>query len=95
MLPVLKDVVEELFTHRLISVLYCTETFAVGGLNFPCKTVCFDSSTKWDGVSFRAISNREYFQMAGRAGRRGASMRWAMYLPLWTWPGLIPENTQA
>ncbi len=71
MLPVLKDVVEELFTHRLISVLYCTETFAVGGLNFPCKTVCFDSSTKWDGVSFRAISNREYFQMAGRAGRRG------------------------
>lgn len=70
MLPVLKDVVEELFTKRLIYVLYCTETFAVG-LNFPCKTVCFDSSTKWDGVSFRAISNREYFQMAGRAGRRG------------------------
>ncbi|HHY09361.1 MAG TPA: DEAD/DEAH box helicase, partial [Firmicutes bacterium] len=70
MLPVLKDIVEELFTHRLISVLYCTETFAVG-LNFPCKTVCFDSSTKWDGVSFRAITNREYFQMAGRAGRRG------------------------
>ena len=70
MLPVLKDVVEELFTHRLLSVLYCTETFAVG-LNFPCKTVCFDSSTKWDGVTFRSISNREYFQMAGRAGRRG------------------------
>ena len=70
MLPILKDIVEELFTHRLISVLYCTETFAVG-LNFPCKTVCFDSSTKWDGVSFRPISNREYFQMAGRAGRRG------------------------
>ena len=70
MLPVLKDVVEELFTLRLVSVLYCTETFAVG-LNFPCKTVCFDSSTKWDGVSFRPIFNREYFQMAGRAGRRG------------------------
>ncbi|NLJ81160.1 MAG: DEAD/DEAH box helicase [Firmicutes bacterium] len=70
MLPVLKDIVEELFGHKLISVLYCTETFAVG-LNFPCRTVCFDSSTKWDGVSFRAISNREYFQMAGRAGRRG------------------------
>jgi len=70
MLPALKDVVEELFTHRLIKVLYCTETFAVG-LNFPCRTVCFDSSTKWDGQSFRTISNREYFQMAGRAGRRG------------------------
>ncbi|MDI9419563.1 MAG: DEAD/DEAH box helicase, partial [Bacillota bacterium] len=70
MLPALKDVVEELFTHRLIKVLYCTETFAVG-LNFPCRTVCFDSSTKWDGQTFRTISNREYFQMAGRAGRRG------------------------
>ncbi len=70
MLPALKDVVEELFTHRLIKVLYCTETFAVG-LNFPCRSVCFDSSTKWDGQSFRAITNREYFQMAGRAGRRG------------------------
>ena len=70
MLPALKDVVEELFTHRLIKVLYCTETFAVG-LNFPCKSVCFDSYTKWDGQSFRTITNREYFQMAGRAGRRG------------------------
>ncbi len=70
MLPALKDVIEELFTKRLIKVLYCTETFAVG-LNFPCRTVCFDSSTKWDGQSFRAITNREYFQMSGRAGRRG------------------------
>lgn len=70
LLPVVKDVVEELFQRRLLPVLYCTETFAVG-LNFPCKTVCFDSVTKWDGSTFRALSNREYFQMAGRAGRRG------------------------
>ncbi|NLY11631.1 MAG: DEAD/DEAH box helicase [Firmicutes bacterium] len=70
MLPVLKDLVEELFDKRLLSVLYCTETFAVG-LNFPCRTVCFESSTKWDGFNFRPVSNREYFQMAGRAGRRG------------------------
>ncbi len=70
MLPALKDIVEALFTHKLLSVLYCTETFAVG-LNFPCRSVCFDSSTKWDGVAFRSITNREYFQMSGRAGRRG------------------------
>lgn len=70
LLPVVKDVVEDLFEKRLIRVLYCTETFAVG-LNFPCRTVCFDAITKWDGQSFRALSNREYFQMAGRAGRRG------------------------
>ncbi|MFS8653262.1 MAG: DEAD/DEAH box helicase [Limnochordia bacterium] len=70
LLPVVKDVVEELFERRLIQVLYCTETFAVG-LNFPCRTVCFDSLSKWDGSRFRSLTNREYFQMAGRAGRRG------------------------
>lgn len=70
LLPVVKDLVEELFERRLLFVLYCTETFAVG-LNFPCRTVCFDSMTKWDGKHFRPLTNREYFQMAGRAGRRG------------------------
>lgn len=70
MLPVLKEIVEQLFEEQLIRLLYCTETFAVG-LNFPCRSVCFDSVTKWDGTNFRALSNREYFQMAGRAGRRG------------------------
>lgn len=70
MLPLVKDVVEDLFEAKLIRLLYCTETFAVG-LNFPCRTVCFDAVTKWDGTAFRALSNREYFQMAGRAGRRG------------------------
>jgi superfamily II RNA helicase len=74
LLPVAKDIVEELFEQRLTYVLYCTETFAVG-LNFPCKTVCFDSMTKWDGTEFRALTNREYFQIAGRAGRRGIDDR--------------------
>ncbi|MGI6036277.1 MAG: DEAD/DEAH box helicase [Limnochordia bacterium] len=70
LLPVVKDVVEELFERRLLRIIYCTETFAVG-LNFPCRTVCFESLTKWDGEVFRPLANREYFQMAGRAGRRG------------------------
>jgi len=70
LLPVAKDIVEELFERKLIYVLYCTETFAVG-LNFPCRTVCFDALTKWDGYNFRPLTNREYFQIAGRAGRRG------------------------
>ena len=74
LLPVVKDIVEDLFEQRLIRVLYCTETFAVG-LNFPCRTVCFDGMTKWDGESFRPLTNREYFQMAGRAGRRGIDER--------------------
>lgn len=74
LLPVVKDMVEDLFEQRLIKVLYCTETFAVG-LNFPCRTVCFEAITKWDGETFRSLTNREYFQMAGRAGRRGIDDR--------------------
>lgn len=70
LLPVLKDIVEELFSRRLIQVLYCTETFAVG-INMPVKAVCFDSVEKYDGVDFRPMQAQEYFQMAGRAGRRG------------------------
>ncbi|MDD2431878.1 MAG: DEAD/DEAH box helicase [Firmicutes bacterium] len=70
LLPVLKDIVEELFAKKLISVLYCTETFAVG-INMPVKAVCFDSVEKFNGVDFRPMLAQEYFQMAGRAGRRG------------------------
>lgn len=70
LLPVLKEIVEELFETRLVKVLYATETFAVG-INFPVRTVCFDSMRKFTGVDFRPMSMQEYFQMAGRAGRRG------------------------
>lgn len=70
LLPNLKEIVERLFEKGLISVLYATETFAVG-INMPAKTVCFDSLEKYDGVSFRYLNSKEYFQLAGRAGRRG------------------------
>lgn len=70
LLPILKDIVEELFSRKIIQVLYCTETFAVG-INMPVKAVCFDSVEKFNGVDFRPMLAQEYFQMAGRAGRRG------------------------
>ena len=69
-LPILKEIVEELFESGLIKVLYTTETFAVG-INMPAKSVCFESFRKYDGVSFRLMNSKEYFQIAGRAGRRG------------------------
>jgi superfamily II RNA helicase len=68
--PALKDLVERLYESRLIYVLFCTETFAVG-VNFPAASTVFDSCRKWDGREFRGLLNREFFQMAGRAGRRG------------------------
>ena len=69
-LPNLKEIVEKLFGAGLLKTLYATETFAVG-INMPAKTVCFNTLTKYDGVSFRYLFSKEYFQLAGRAGRRG------------------------
>jgi superfamily II RNA helicase len=78
LLPVLKELVEVLFQEKLISVLYCTETFSVG-LNMPVKTVCFDSGMKYSSQGFRTLTTMEYFQMAGRAGRRGIDQRGYVY----------------
>ncbi|MGV8169115.1 MAG: DEAD/DEAH box helicase, partial [Candidatus Nanoarchaeia archaeon] len=69
-LAVLKEMVETLFAQGLVKVLFATETFAVG-INMPAKTVCFDSLEKYDGINFRMLYSKEYFQIAGRAGRRG------------------------
>ncbi|NQU78571.1 DEAD/DEAH box helicase [Candidatus Woesearchaeota archaeon] len=70
MLPDIKHVVEKLFAAGLIKVLFATETFAVG-INMPAKTVCFDSLRKYTGTGFRWLTSKEYFQISGRAGRRG------------------------
>lgn len=70
LLPEIKHVVEILFAKGLIQALFATETFAVG-INMPAKTVCFDSLRKYTKSGFRYFSSKEYFQMAGRAGRRG------------------------
>lgn len=70
LLPVLKELVEKIFAKNLLYVLYATETFAVG-INLPARTVCFDSLEKYDGTHFRYLRSKEYFQLAGRAGRRG------------------------
>ena len=79
LLPVLKEIVEDLFERRLVQVLYATETFAVG-INFPVKTVCFDTVRKFNGVDFRPMTSQEYFQMAGRAGRRGIDPEGFVYI---------------
>ncbi len=70
MLPIDKEIVERLFTTGRIRLLFATETFALG-VNMPARTVCFHALTKFDGVGFGPILAREYWQMAGRAGRQG------------------------
>ncbi len=70
LMPIIKEIVEKLFNKGLIKVLYATETFAVG-INMPARSVCFATLEKYDGRNFRYLFSKEYFQMAGRAGRRG------------------------
>jgi superfamily II RNA helicase len=70
MLPDVKQIVEKLFATGLIKILFATETFAVG-INMPAKTVCFDGLRKFTKTGFRYLTSKEYFQISGRAGRRG------------------------
>ena len=81
--PVLKEVLEILFSKGLIKLLFCTETFAVG-INMPTKTVLFLGLTKYDTdcEGQRLLRTDEYIQMAGRAGRRGKdTVGHVYYLP--------------
>ncbi|OMH85048.1 putative ATP-dependent RNA helicase [Zancudomyces culisetae] len=70
LLPILKEIVEILFSRNLIGILFATETFAMG-VNMPAKAVIFSGLQKHDGTSFRDLLSSEYTQMSGRAGRRG------------------------
>ncbi len=66
----LKALVEELYESKLLKILYCTSTFALG-INMPARTVIFDALTKFNGTDFVPLTIREFMQMAGRSGRRG------------------------
>ena len=70
MLPTLKEVIEQLFTSRLLKVIFTTETFALG-INMPARSVIFDNLRKYYGRYIRILKVRDFYQMAGRAGRRG------------------------
>jgi ATP-dependent RNA helicase HelY len=70
MLPVFKEVVEELFAQGLIKVVYATETLALG-INMPARSVVLEKLSKWNGETHADITAGEYTQLTGRAGRRG------------------------
>ena len=83
LVPMLKEIIEVLFGKGLIKVLFATETFAVG-INMPTKTAVFVGLKKYDERlnSMRVLTNAEYLQMAGRAGRRGLdTMGTVIYFP--------------
>ena len=81
--PLLKEIVEILFSRGFVRLLFATETFSVG-LNMPTKTVVFLELRKFsDGGQQRLLRPDEYIQMAGRAGRRGKDTQGlVLYEPL-------------
>ena len=70
LLPILKEIVEILYSNGLIKVLFATTSFSIG-LNMPTRTVVFTEFYKYNDEKKEILSSSEYLQMCGRAGRRG------------------------
>src|ERR1700754_936957 len=87
MLPVFKEVVEELFTAGLVKAVFATETLALG-INMPARTVVLEKLDKWNGEAHAALTPGEYTQLTGRAGRRGIDVE-GHAVVLWQ-PGMDP-----
>jgi superfamily II RNA helicase len=86
MLPVLKEMVEILFSKGLIAILFGTETLTTG-LNLPARTVIFTDMKKRSGNGFRNLKPGEYTQISGRAGRRNIDIiGYVIHLPSYRLP---------
>ena len=83
-MPVLKQLVEVLFSRGLMMVVFATDTLALG-VNMPARTVVIGRMTKWDGRRRRPLIPNEVQQMAGRAGRRGMDVFGHVVLPYSPW----------
>ena len=70
LLPILKEIVEILYSKGLIKILFATTSFSIG-LNMPTRTVIFTDILKYNNNQRSLLSSSEYLQMCGRAGRRG------------------------
>ncbi len=70
MLPLFREIVEELFTAGRIKAVFATETLALG-INMPARTVVLEKLVKFNGETHADITPAEYTQLTGRAGRRG------------------------
>jgi ATP-dependent RNA helicase HelY len=98
MLPLFREIVEELFTAGRIRAVYATETLALG-INMPARTVVLEKLVKFNGESHVEVTPAEYTQLTGRAGRRGidieghAVVQWARGLDPLAVGGLASTRT--
>ena len=88
LLPVFKEIVEDLFAAGLVMCVFATETLALG-VNMPARTVVIEKLTKWNGETHAEITASEYTQLTGRAGRRGIDVEGDAVV-LWQ-PGFDPQ----
>jgi ATP-dependent RNA helicase HelY len=88
LLPVFKEIVEDLFARGLVMCVFATETLALG-VNMPARTVVIEKLSKWNGETHADITAAEYTQLTGRAGRRGIDVEGDAVV-LWQ-PGFDPQ----
>ncbi len=77
--PMLKEVIEQLFYAKYIKIIFTTETFALG-INMPAKSVVIDELKKKYGRFYKMLKIRDFYQMAGRSGRRGIDNKGFVYI---------------
>ena len=70
LVPIFKEITEELFVKGLLKVVYATETLALG-VNLPARSVVLDKMTKFTGENHEFLTSSQFTQITGRAGRRG------------------------
>ena len=88
LLPKYRLLVEKLAQDGLLKIVCGTDTLGVG-VNVPIRSVLFTQLFKYDGSDVRTLSNREFAQIAGRAGRKGFDDRGDVWVQA---PAHVVEN---
>lgn len=81
LLPIVKEIIEVLYSKGLIKILFATTSFSIG-LNMPTRTVLFTEIAKFNDQTKEILSSSEYLQMCGRAGRRGIDEKGNIFILL-------------
>ena len=81
LLPILKEIIEILYSQGLIKILFATTSFSIG-LNMPTKTVVFTDLYKFNVDKKEILTSSDYLQMCGRAGRRGKDSKGNVFIIL-------------
>lgn len=91
LLPKYRLLVEKLAQDGLLKIICGTDTLGVG-VNVPIRSVLFTQLCKYDGTSVRILTNRDFAQIAGRAGRKGFDTEGDVWVQA---PEHVVENLRA